>query len=64
MPIKSKLPSVRECISYIESLGYKCIIRTRGYYVFEVIDRSTRPIHNWQMKWNLNEMRHAVKNGC
>ena len=58
------LPKVGECITYVESLGYKLLWRKPGSYVFEIIDRSTRPKHNWFMKWTLGEMRDAVRNGC
>ena len=58
------LPKVKECIIYVESLGYKLLFRSIGSYVFEVNDRTTRPRHNWIMKWTLQEMRHAVRFGC
>ena len=65
--VKGKLPSVEECISYVESLGYRlCWKRRDGklWYHFEIINPNTRPSHNWEMTWNLNEMRHAFVNGC
>jgi len=61
------LPSVQECIAYIEGLGYKRIGKGTGYsrgtYVFRDVT-GKRPSHNETMFWNLNEMRHAVKFGC
>lgn len=59
-----KLPKVGECIAYVESLGYRLSVRKQGFYLFEVLDKSKRPLHNWKMSWTLNEMRHAVKHGC
>ena len=64
MPTKTKLPSVKECIDYVESLGYKLFLKGKGFYYFECLDKSKRPAHNWEMTWTLGEMRHAVKNGC
>ena len=59
------LPKVGECIKYVESLGYKfdSYIGGSGYF-FRIIRPETRPPHNWEMTWTLNEMRNAVKNGC
>ena len=65
MPTKVKsLPSVTECIAYVESLGYRFKNYFCGGYWFEIIDKSSRPPHNWEMTWTLGEMRNAVKNGC
>ena len=61
---KNQLVTVKECIAYVEGLGYTLTARRRGYYHFEVVDKSTRPIHNWEMNWTLGEMRHAVVFGC
>jgi hypothetical protein len=57
------LPKVDECIAYVESLGYKLIVRKRGYYVFKDTT-GKRPDHNKEMRWNLNELRHAKQFGC
>ena len=65
MPTKiKKLPSVKDCIAYIEGLGYKSLTHKRGIYSFECLDKSRRPQHNWIMSWSLTEMRHAKKYGC
>jgi hypothetical protein len=65
MSTKTKnLPSVKECIQYVESLGYKFHGYAHTGYYFEIIDKSKRPAHNWEMTWTLGEMRHAVKHGC
>lgn len=61
---KLSLIKVGECISYVESLGYRLTTRGRGFYQFKILDKSKRPEHNWEMNWTLNEMRHAVKYGC
>ena len=58
------LPKVGECIDYVESLGYDFMGHIPGGYSFQLIDKSKRPAHNWNMTWTLGEMRHAVKNGC
>jgi len=60
---KKTLPTVKACISYVESLGYNLISRGRGFYIFRD-NTGKRPIHNKEMIWNLNEMRHAVLYGC
>lgn len=57
------LPSVQECIAYVEGLGYDLIRRRRGVYIFQD-NTGSRPEHNRVMTWNLNELRHAVKFGC
>lgn len=60
---KTGLPSVQECVAYVEGLGYALVASRRGFYLFR--DKTgKRPDHNWEMWWNLNEMRHAVKYGC
>ena len=63
-PTPQTLPTVGECITYVESLGYRIISRRHTCYHFEIIDKSKRPIHNWEMTWTLGEMRNAVRNGC
>lgn len=60
----NSLPKVGECIHYVCSLGYRFKNYYCGVYWFEIIDKSKRPAHNWEMKWTLGEMRHAVKHGC
>lgn len=60
---KTGIPSVKECIAYVEGLGYDLVSRGRTYYVFQD-NTGNRPSHNKVMTWNLNEMRHAVKFGC
>ena len=62
--MKSSLPKVKECITYVESLGYRFKNYYCGVYWFEITDKTKRPIHNWEMKWTLGEMRFAIKNGC
>ena len=67
MPTKVKsLPSVTECIAYVESLGYNFDSHIHGghSYFFRIKRPETRPPHNWEMTWTLGEMRNAVKNGC
>jgi hypothetical protein len=66
MPTKTKnLPTVKECIAYVESLGYNfdSFIKGSGYF-FRIKRPETRPPHNWEMTWTLGEMRDAIKNGC
>ncbi len=58
------LPKVGECIEYVKSLGYTYMSYKHGFYYFKIIDKTTRPKHNWVMSWTLGEMRHAVKYGC
>jgi len=57
------LPKVEACIEYVEGLGYALISRGRTYYIFRDVT-GKRPLHNREMVWNLNEMRHAVQYGC
>lgn len=67
MPTHVKaLPSVTECIAYVEGLGYtfQGNVRKHGKYWFRIIRPETRPPHNWDMLWTLGEMRAAIKNGC
>lgn len=65
MPTKIKaLPSVKECIAYVEGLGYTFKSRVGIGYFFRINRPETRPPHNWEMTWTLAEMRHAVKHGC
>ena len=52
-----------EGIAYVESLGYDFMDRIPGGYSFQIIDKSKRPRHNWNMTWTLGELRHAVKYG-
>ena len=58
------LPKVGECISYVESLGYRLLFRCNKVYTFQITNHTTRPEHNWIMTWTLGEMRNAMKNGC
>ena len=61
MKTKSKLPNVKECISYIEWCGWKLTNQYRTIYYFEnpgVADLSMR-----QMRFTLTELRHAFLNG-
>ena len=60
---KKNLPTVHECMAYVISLGYACIERGRGYYVFRDVT-GQRPLHNKEMTWNLTQMREAVLYGC
>jgi len=62
--MRKPLPKVKECISYVKSLGYRFKNYRLGGYWFEIIDKSTRPPHNWEMTWTLGEMRHAIRFGC
>ncbi len=53
------LPTVEECIAYIESTDYKLTRRGRGWYIFE---SSTRPPHCRELTFSLAELRDAWKN--
>jgi len=65
MNLKERLPSSKECIAYVESLGYKFNCRSiGGVYHFDIVDKTKRPKHNWHMDWSLRDMRDAVLYGC
>ena len=61
--MKDKLPTVTECITYVESLGYKLQYKEFYRYCFKDIT-GNRPLHNKEMTWDLREMRDAVRFGC
>lgn len=60
MKTKSKLPNVKECISYIEGCGWKLVNQYRTVYYFE--NPNTNLVHK-QMRFTLTELRHAFVNG-
>jgi hypothetical protein len=66
MPTKTKkLSTVKECIAYVESLGYTFQRRLSHHkYFFRINRPETRPPHNWEMTWSLGEMRRAMIYGC
>ena len=61
--MKDKLPTVTECITYVESLGYRLRYKEFYRYCFKDIT-GKRPPHNQEMTWTLREMRDAVTFGC
>jgi len=60
MTEKRKLPTVGECIAYIEETGWKLIIRRRTLYVFR---KEGAPAHMRELNWTLAELRDTWRNG-
>lgn len=54
------LPTIEQCIEYINNLGWKTVVRTRGWYAFK---KEGAPLHLTPMHWNLNELRDAFRYG-
>jgi len=58
---REPLPTVEQCIAYIESTDYKLMHRSRGWgYWFK---SPTRALHCQELKFSLGELRHAFKYG-
>ena len=60
MTTKRKLPTVGECIAYIESTDYKLTSRKRGWYLFE---SPKCPAHCRVLSFSLAELRDTWRNG-
>lgn len=54
------LPKLKECIAYIEGCGWKLTNQHRMVYYFE--NPNANLVHR-QMRFTLNELRHAFKYG-
>ena len=57
---KTPLPRVNECIAYLNSLGWRTVLRKQGSYAFV---KDGAPAHLMPMWFNLGELRDAFKYG-
>lgn len=57
---KTKLPTVEECITYLESMGWNIVFRKHFSYAFE---KPGAPLHLTPLWFTLGELRDAYING-
>jgi hypothetical protein len=57
---REPLPKVEACISYMNDLGWRTVIRDRWGYAFT---KDGAPPHLTPMWFTLHELRHAFKYG-
>jgi hypothetical protein len=60
MTEKRKLPTVGECIAYIQETGWKLTVRRRSWYVFR---NEGAELHIRELVWTLAELRDTWRNG-
>lgn len=65
MNLKTGIPTVKECIQYIESCGWKFSHRSIvGTYVFRHEDGEVKNCKSYsEVAFTLHELRHAFKYG-
>lgn len=54
------LPTVEQCIKYLNDLGWNTVIRTRGSYAFK---KEGAPLHLTPMWFSLRELRDVIRYG-
>jgi hypothetical protein len=57
---RAPLPKVEECIAYMNSLGWRTVLRKNFSYTF--VNRNAPP-HMNPMWFSLSELRHAFQYG-